>query len=62
MLPKEIIDKMASGKFWLTIISGFVFAYAVYIKFLNPEATATILTMVFISYFQKENQTGGNPK
>jgi len=56
-------SKFTSGKFWLTIISGFVFAYAVVVKFLNAEATATILTMVFISYFQKEKyQPNGGAK
>ena len=57
------LNKFSSGKFWLTIISGFVFAYAVYAKILNSEATATILTMVFISYFQKEkDQISGGTK
>jgi len=48
--------KLSSGKFWLTIISGIVFSYAVYVRLLSAEATATILTMVFISYFQKGEQ------
>jgi len=53
-----ITEKLSSGKFWLTIISGVVFAYAVYKKILSAEATATIITMVFISYFQKEKPNG----
>ncbi len=52
-------SKLSSGKFWLTIISGVVFAYAVKTRLLSAEATATILTMVFISYFQKAEQNKG---
>ena len=52
-------SKLSSGKFWLTIISGIVFAYATWKKILSAEAVATIVTMVFVSYFQKNNQVGG---
>lgn len=53
-------SKFSSGKFWLTIISGIVFAYATFKRILSAEAVATIVTMVFISYFQKspEPNTG----
>jgi hypothetical protein len=57
-----MFDKLTSGRFWLTIISGFVFAYAVYAKIINAEATAAILTLVFMAYFQKNDRgtpTGG---
>lgn len=47
------LSKFSSGKFWLTIISGLVFAYATWERLLSAEAIATIITMVFISYFQK---------
>jgi hypothetical protein len=45
--------RLLSGRLWLTVIAGLVFAYATYAKILNSEAVATILTMVFISYFQR---------
>ena len=48
-----ILKKLSSGKFWLTIISGFTFAYAVFTKYIDQAATASILTAVFMSYFQK---------
>ena len=51
-------SKLSSGKFWLTIISGVVFAYATWKKILSAEAVATIVTMVFVSYFQKEKNGG----
>ncbi len=58
-----MINKFLSGRFWLTIIAGGVFAYAVIAKILNAEATASIISMVFISYFQKpREQTGGQEK
>ena len=47
------MEKLKSGRFILTIISGIVFAYSVYAKLLPPEATAAILSMVFVSYFDK---------
>ncbi len=51
-----MIDKLLSGRLWLTIITGLVFAYAVFTKLLSAEATATIVTMVFISYFQRTDR------
>ena len=63
MTPREvIIAKFTSGKFWLTIITGIVFAFAVWKRILNPESTATIITMVFVSYFSKKNEAGGEQK
>lgn len=61
MIPKEIIEKISSGKFWLTIICGLVFAYCSIKKIIPSDAIITIITMVFISYFQKrpEEQNGG---
>lgn len=53
MADNPFIEKATSGRFWLTIITGIVFTYAVWKRVLNAEATATIITMVFISYFQK---------
>ena len=64
MTSKEIIvAKITSGKFWLTIICGFVFAYVSIKKIIPPDAVIAILTMVFISYFTKPKQeNGGQPK
>jgi len=53
-----VVEKLSSGKFWLTIISGVVFAYATYKRILNAEAITGIIVMVFISYFQKEKPNG----
>jgi len=50
------MSKLLSGRFYLTIIAGLVFAYSVRRGILNAEATATIITMVFISYFQRDRK------
>ena len=47
-------EKLLSGRYFLTVVAGLVFAYAVYSKLLNAEATATIITMVFMAYFSKD--------
>lgn len=57
-MSKEISGKLTSGRYLLTIITGVVFAYAVWKRLLNAEATATIVTMVFISYFQRSDRNG----
>ena len=58
-----MLAKLLSGRYFLTVVSGIVFAYAVYSKLLNAEATATIITMVFINYFQRDRiQNGGTEK
>ena len=50
----ELLSKLGSGRYVLTVISGLTFAYAVYSKILSAEATASILTAVFMSYFQRD--------
>lgn len=55
---KAIIEKGMSGRYYLTIVSGVVFGYAVWAKILPPEAIASIITAVFISYFQKGDRSG----
>lgn len=47
-------SKLSSGKFWLTIIAGIVFAYATWKRILGAEAVTGIIVMVFVSYFQKQ--------
>ena len=64
MIPKEFIEKLLSGRYYLTIVGGIVFAYAVWHKILEPQAPSAILTAIFMSYFQRPDrpQNGGQPK
>ena len=48
------MSKLFSGRFWLTIIAGLVFAYVSITGAMTGEAISAILSMVFISYFQKD--------
>ena len=48
-------SKLTSGRFYLTVIGGIVFVYAVMERILPSEAVATILTMIFSLYFSKGN-------
>lgn len=58
---KEIMESnFTSGRFWLTIISGAVFAYSTYAKILSGEAVSAIISMVFVSYFTKDKGNGTN--
>ena len=50
------MNKLLSGKFLLTIIAGLTFAYATYAKLLEPQAISAIVTMVFVSYFNKNKE------
>jgi hypothetical protein len=57
MTIKEIITaKATSGKYFLTVIAGLVFAYASYAKLLDSQAISVIVTAVFISYFNRQDK------
>lgn len=49
-------EKLLSGRFWLTMIAGFVFAFTACSKLLSTEAVASILTAVFTSYFLRRRK------
>ena len=51
------MNKLASGRFWLTITAGVVFAYVSVRGILTTEAIATILTMVFTNYFNRSDRS-----
>ena len=55
-----MIDKIYSGRFWLTIITGLAFAYATWKRVLEPQAIASIITMVFMAYFQRTDRKQEN--
>ena len=63
MIPKEIYEKLLSGRYYLTLVGGIAFLYCAWKRVLEPQAIATIITMVFINYFQRDrSKENGAPK
>jgi len=56
----KMTEKLLSGRFWLTIISGVVFAYTAIVRILPEEAVAAIISMVFMAYFDKKKRGQSN--
>jgi hypothetical protein len=45
------------GRKILTVTCAFVFAYVAIMKIIPVDATVSILTMVFVSYFNRSDRT-----
>lgn len=58
---KPFVDKLLSGRYWLTIISGIAFLWCVIHKTLTTEAITAIITMVWTLYFTRSDRNGGKP-
>ena len=54
------MEKLKSGRFILTIISGLVFVYATVAKILTSEVVAAIIIMVFQGYFNRKREEDKN--
>ena len=52
-------DKLLSGRYFLTVVGGIVFAYATYKHILEAQAVSAIVTAVFMSYFNRPDRNGG---
>jgi hypothetical protein len=50
------MDKLKSGRYLLTVICGLVFAFGAVTKIIPPDAVISIVSMVFISYFQRQDR------
>ena len=61
IFDNKIVTKLMSGRYLLTVIGGIVFAYAVWKRVLEPQATSAILTAIIMSYFSRNDriQNGG---
>ena len=55
-IPEKIKEKLASGRYYLTLVGGIVFAYAVWKRILPDAATSSILTSIFVSYFSRSDR------
>lgn len=57
------MSKIWSGRYFLTVACGMAFLFAVVKRILPPEAVSAIITMVFVSYFDRtDRQTNGGGK
>jgi len=60
---QKTIEKCLSGRYFLTVVGGAVFAYATYKHILGSEAVSAIVTAVFMSYFNRpDRNTNGGAK
>ena len=57
---KSIIDKLFSGRYFLTICAGCVFVYCSIHSILTPETIAVIIVGVMKDYFNKIDKGSGN--
>lgn len=55
-IRRWVVSKLLGGRYILTIICGLVFAYGAVSKLLPADAVVAIVSMVFISYFQKSDR------
>lgn len=53
----KCLDKVLSGRWILTVVCGFVFAFAVWKRYMPDAATASIITSVFTAYFGRNDRT-----
>ena len=53
-LPND--SKLLSGRFMLTTVCAAVFGYCSIAKIIPVDAIVSIITMVFISYFQRQDR------
>lgn len=54
---KDLVAKLLSGRLWLTLACAFVFIYVSVNKILPEEAIASIITMVFLAYFERRDRS-----
>jgi len=58
----KLLNKLASGRFWLTIISGVALIILIVTKQVTSGEVLPIIAMVFISYFNKQGGDGAAVK
>ena len=54
-----MIAKLLSGRFILTVVCAIVFGYCSAVGKIPVDAVVSIITMVFISYFQRQDRPQG---
>lgn len=53
-MKDKLLEKLTSGRYYLTLIGGAIFAYAVWERILPDAAIASIITAIFMSYFSQD--------
>ena len=59
---KDILSKVGSGRYILTVITGLVFGIASLKGLIDKDVIATIIVMVFTLYFSRNDRGNGTPK
>ena len=54
-----MLNKLFSGRWILTLICGIVFWIVATRMIMPTEAVTAIITMVFVSYFQRQDRNNG---
>ena len=57
---KEILNKLVSGRFILTLSAAFVFVWAAVNKLLSPAEVVAVVMFVFQAYFQRTDREKSN--
>ncbi len=57
-MDQKTKEKLLSGRLWLVLITGIVFAYATYAKILSGEAVSAIIVAVYSAYFGRTDRNG----
>jgi len=57
---EHILSKVSSGRWILTVICGLVFAYGSVKGIIPKDAVVSIISMVFVAYFNRHDRTPEN--
>ena len=53
---KEIVSKIISGRYILTVVCAGVFAYGVYSRIIPSQTAVLVIVLVFEWYFKREDR------
>lgn len=54
----RVIEKLTSGRFIVTLVASYVFAYMATTGLLDAKETSIIVTAVLLSYFNRQRTNG----
>ena len=56
----EILKKLSSGRYLLTVSAAVAFLYMVFCGKIDPKDAIQIIAMVFVMYFSRDRKGGEN--